>query len=78
MGKQVVQFEYEIISNLDDLVNEDKVLMEWANKTKEHAYAPYSNFKVGAALVDSNGKSLYRCQYGNASFLYVFVLRAPC
>ena len=56
MGKQVVQFEYEIISNFDDLINEDKVLMEWANKAKEKAYAPYSNFKVGAALVDSNGK----------------------
>ncbi len=68
MGKQVVQFEYEIISNFDDLINEDKVLMEWANKAKEKAYAPYSNFKVGAALVDSNGKVFMGANMENASF----------
>ncbi len=68
MGRQVVQFEYDIISNPDDLEIEDKALMEWAKKAKEQAYAPYSNFKVGAALVDTNGKIFMGANMENASF----------
>jgi cytidine deaminase len=39
-----------------------------AQKAKENAYAPYSGFKVGAALLDSSGKVHTGCNVENASF----------
>ena len=39
-----------------------------AQKAKEQAYAPYSGFKVGAALLDSSGKIHTGCNIENASF----------
>jgi len=44
-----------------------KKLIESAIKTKEKAYAPYSNFKVGAALLAS-GKIFTGCNIENASY----------
>ena len=42
-------------------------LIETAVKTREHAYAPYSNFKVGAGLLTENGKVYGGCNVENAS-----------
>jgi cytidine deaminase len=43
-------------------------LIEIAKKTREKAYAPYSNFKVGAALLTKSGKVFTGCNVENASF----------
>ena len=42
-------------------------LLETAIKTREHAYAPYSNFKVGAGLLTETGKVYGGCNVENAS-----------
>lgn len=43
-------------------------LVEAAIEVRQHAYAPYSHFQVGAALVCEDG-SIYRgCNIENASF----------
>ena len=45
-----------------------KILMELAKKARENAYAPYSNFKVGAALLCGDGTVYTGCNVENASF----------
>lgn len=44
------------------------ILLERANKVKEKAYAPYSHFHVGAALLTPNGKIYSGCNVENTSY----------
>ena len=46
----------------------DKELIELAIKARELAYAPYSNHKVGAALVGKSGKIYTGCNVENAAY----------
>ena len=39
-----------------------------ARRVAAHAYSPYSNFRVGAAVLTSNGKIFTGCNVENASF----------
>lgn len=48
------------------MTNKDLVLE--AKKAREQAYAPYSRFKVGAALLTKNGKLYHGCNIENASY----------
>jgi cytidine deaminase len=43
-------------------------LLRTARAAMKHAYAPYSNFHVGAALLTSNGKVFSGCNVENASY----------
>jgi cytidine deaminase, homotetrameric len=43
-------------------------LVNIAMKAKEMAYVPYSNFRVGAALLTKSGKIYTGCNIENASF----------
>ena len=43
-------------------------LIEKAKLVREKAYAPYSNYKVGACVVTSMGKVFSGCNVENASF----------
>lgn len=45
----------------------EKLLSE-AHKMLKYAYAPYSGFKVGAALLDSEGRIFTGCNVENASY----------
>lgn len=46
----------------------DTELISTAIKAREHAYAPYSQFPVGAALVDEHGRIFSGCNVENVSF----------
>lgn len=46
----------------------DNELMELAEKACENAYAPYSKFKVGAALLTSDGRVFTGCNVENSSY----------
>jgi len=43
-------------------------LIEEAKKARELAYAPYSKFKVGAALLTKNGEIFKGCNIENAAY----------
>lgn len=44
------------------------VLFEVALAARKHAHAPYSNFKVGAALEDASGRIYTGCNVENATY----------
>ena len=43
-------------------------LIEEAKVAREKAYVPYSNFKVGAALLTNEGKVYHGCNIENAAY----------
>ena len=45
-----------------------KEMIETSKTALEHAYAPYSGFKVGAAVLGSSGKVYSGCNVENASY----------
>ncbi len=46
----------------------DKELVALAVKAKENAWAPYSNFHVGAAILCENGEVFTGCNVENSSY----------
>ena len=46
----------------------DRELLEKAKKVSEHAYAPYSKFSVGAAILTKSGVVYTGCNVENSSF----------
>lgn len=46
----------------------EKDLIEEAKKARENAFAPYSRFKVGAALKTKDGRIFTGCNIENASY----------
>lgn len=49
-------------------MSKTKKLHAQANQVRRNAYAPYSKFKVGSALVDNRGKIFVGCNYENSSY----------
>jgi len=68
MKKKNIAFEIEIYESLEELFEADKKLMAKAIEARKNAYAPYSNFKVGAALLLENGEVVIGNNQENACF----------
>ena len=61
-------FDYEEYNSIDDLSTEDAHLVAEARKATELAYAPYSNFLVGAYAVLNSGEFIKGSNQENASY----------
>ena len=57
-----------VYSNLDELSTEDQMLMNRAIEARGNAYAPYSKFHVGAALLLDNGEIVLGNNQENAAY----------
>ena len=56
------------VYSYSELTEQDKILVEKARKVALHAYAPYSKFYVGAAVLLSNGLIVTGNNQENAAF----------
>lgn len=68
MQKRNVGFELSVYDSLDELSEEDQLLMNAAVEARKNAYAPYSNFNVGAAVLMSTGEIVIGSNQENASY----------
>lgn len=68
MEEQQFNVTYKVYQGRNELDREDQVLLEKASIAREGAYAPYSNFKVGAAAILENGEIVVGSNQENASF----------
>jgi len=57
-----------VYSNLGELSTEDQILMNKAIEARGNAYAPYSKFHVGAALLLDNGEIVLGNNQENAAY----------
>ena len=68
MKSHSVEIKYSIFSNVEELPQEDCVLIEKAQSASLSAYAPYSRFQVGAAVLLGNGEIIIGNNQENASY----------
>lgn len=52
----------------EDLSHEEQVLVKMAEEARKNAYAPYSGYKTGAAVLATNGKIYIGCNVENAIY----------
>ncbi len=60
--------EFETFTDIEELDNESKYLVHKAKEAANHAYAPYSKFHVGAALILEDGTLVTGSNQENASY----------
>ncbi len=68
MKKQIIQTEFTSFDTIDTLAEADLSLLLLAKSSLENSYSPYSNFKVGAAVLLRNGQEIGGSNYENASY----------
>jgi|SRR5690606_28520443 len=63
-----IKASVRVHENTDSIEPEDRALLEMAKEQIPHAYAPYSLFRVGAAVRLQNGTVYPGCNQENASY----------
>jgi len=68
MPVQIHTFEYSLFETLEELSSSFQSLMQEAVLARANAYAPYSNFSVGAAVLLDNGVIVRGNNQENAAY----------
>lgn len=68
MQKRNIGFEINIFESENELSQEEQDLLRNAVTARKNAYAPYSNFQVGAAIQLENGEIVIGNNQENASY----------
>jgi cytidine deaminase len=68
MKENKFEFQYEVYNDISELKKEDADLLTNARATTKQAYAPYSNFFVGAVARLKNGETVAGTNQENASY----------
>jgi len=68
MKKENYGFDFEVYDSMEELSSQDAWLLQEARGVTESAYAPYSNFLVGAVAKLQNGEIVAGTNQENASY----------
>ncbi|MDF0709003.1 MAG: cytidine deaminase [Bacteroidota bacterium] len=68
MEKRKIGFELLVFEDEKELSQNEQKLLREAMEAKENAYAPYSKFKVGAAVLLDNGEVVIGNNQENSSY----------
>lgn len=68
MQKLILDSHFEKYDSFDELTEQDRQLMEAARSAAIDAYAPYSHFHVGAAVLLENGTIVKGSNQENAAY----------
>lgn len=68
MKKNKISIDIIEYNNISELNNTDSIIVSKAKDICKNAYAPYSNFKVGAAVLLENGEIITGTNQENAAY----------
>ncbi len=68
MNKIEITTSFSVFETIEELPNDVSDLMQKAIEIRKNAYAPYSKFKVGCALLLDNGKIVLGSNQENAAY----------
>lgn len=68
MQKEEYKFSISVYDSIDELDHADSFLLSQARSVTQFAYAPYSNFQVGAVAQLVNGETVSGTNQENASY----------
>ena len=68
MKENKFEFNYKVYESIDELPEDQRMLLAKAREVTAQAYAPYSNFQVGAIAKLGNGETVIGSNQENASF----------
>ncbi|MDI5896379.1 cytidine deaminase [Flavobacterium algoritolerans] len=68
MKEITITTQFKVFDSIQDLPNDIQELMTQAVEVRKNAYAPYSKFRVGVAIVLDNGKTVLGSNQENAAY----------
>ena len=68
MKEITITTQFKVFDSVQDLPNDIQDLMAQAIEVRKNAYAPYSKFRVGVAIVLDNGKIVVGSNQENAAY----------
>lgn len=68
MKEITITTQFKVFDSVQDLPNDIQELMTQAVEVRKNAYAPYSKFRVGVAILLDNGKIVLGSNQENAAY----------